>query len=147
MKTGTDREVYRETFQATMENLDAISSFDVLGHLDYVVRYGKEQSKQYSYREFTDEIDEILKKLLSMGKGIELNTAGWKYGLEFCHPHPEILRRYRELGGEIITIGSDAHRPEHAAYEFGKAATVLEACGFKYYTEFQDREPIFKQLL
>ena len=143
----TDREVYRETFQATMENLDAISSFDVLGHLDYVVRYGKEQSKQYSYREFADEIDEILKKLLSMGKGIELNTAGWKYGLEFCHPHPEILRRYRELGGEIITIGSDAHRPEHAAYEFGKAATVLEACGFKYYTEFQDREPIFKQLL
>lgn len=143
----TDAEVYRETFQTTLENLDAISSFDVLGHLDYVVRYGKQQSRQYSYRKFGEEIDEILKKVIAMGKGIELNTAGWKYGLAFCHPHPEILCRYKELGGEIITVGSDAHKPEHVAYDFQKAADVLKECGFKYYTEFQDRKPIFKQLL
>ena len=96
---------------------------------------------------YAQEIDEILKKVIAMGKGIELNTAGWKYGLAFCHPHPEILCRYKELGGEIITVGSDAHKPEHVAYDFQKAADVLKACGFKYYTEFQDRKPIFKQLL
>lgn len=143
----SDEEVYKETFLATMENLDAVSSFDVLGHLDYVVRYGKCQARQYSYKKYAQEIDEILKKVIAMGKGIELNTAGWKYGLAFCHPHPEILCRYKELGGEIITVGSDAHKPEHVAYDFQKAADVLKACGFKYYTEFQGREPIFKQLL
>ena len=111
------------------------------------VRYGKCQARQYSYKKYAQEIDEILKKVIAMGKGIELNTAGWKYGLAFCHPHPEILCRYKELGGEIITVGSDAHKPEHVAYDFQKAADVLKACGFKYYTEFQDRKPIFKQLL
>ena len=143
----SDEEVYKETFLATLENLDAVSSFDVLGHLDYVVRYGKCQARQYSYKKYAQEIDEILKKVIAMGKGIELNTARWKYGLAFCHPNPEILCRYKELGGEIITVGSDAHKPEHVAYDFQKAADVLKACGFKYYTEFQDRKPIFKQLL
>lgn len=143
----TDEDVYRETFAATLENLDAISTFDVLGHLDYVVRYGKRQAEGYSYKKYAEEIDAILQKVIAMGKGIELNTAGWKYGLSFCHPHPEILCRYKELGGEIITIGSDAHKPEHVAYDFKKAAQILDTCGFKYYTEFQNRKPIFKQVL
>lgn len=141
-----DADVYRETFEATLENLEAVSDFDVLGHIDYVVRYGREQDKQYSYSAFAPYIDEILKKVIAMGKGIELNTAGLKYGLSFCHPHPDIIRRYRELGGEIITIGADAHKPEHIAYDFGKVSDILKSCGFKYYTEFAERRPIFKQL-
>ena len=52
-----------------------IGDFDVLGHLDYVVRYGIEQEKEYSYRKFADEIDEILKILIERGKGLEVNTA------------------------------------------------------------------------
>ncbi|MBU3840330.1 MAG: histidinol-phosphatase HisJ family protein [Candidatus Ruminococcus intestinipullorum] len=143
----TDEEVYRETFQATAECLDVIEDFDVLGHIDYVVRYGKEKAKQYSYQTYADEIDTILKKVIQKGKGIELNTAGFKYGLGFCHPHPDIIRRYRELGGEIITIGADAHKPEHIAYDFQKVSEILSMCGFKYYTEFKNRKPIFKQLL
>ena len=143
----TAEELYRAYFRATAENIRFFHNFQTLGHLDYVVRYGKCQARQYSYKKYAQEIDEILKKVIAMGKGIELNTAGWKYGLAFCHPHPEILCRYKELGGEIITVGSDAHKPEHVAYDFQKAADVLKACGFKYYTEFQDRKPIFKQLL
>ena len=88
-----------------------------------------------------------MKKVIQKGKGIELNTAGFKYGLGFCHPHPDIIRRYRELGGEIITIGADAHKPEHIAYDFKKVSEILSMCGFKYYTEFKNRKPIFKQLL
>ncbi|CUQ51734.1 histidinol-phosphatase [Dorea longicatena] len=57
-----------------------------------------------------------------------------------------MLKRYRELGGEIITIGADGHKPEYIAYDFGKVNDVLKACGFKYYTEFEERKPIFKQL-
>ena len=90
--------------------------------------------------------DEIMRSLIAQGKGIELNTAGFKYGLPFAHPHPEILKRYKELGGEIITIGSDAHKPEHIAYDFDRAKEVLEECGFKYYTEFKERKTIFIQV-
>ena len=110
------------------------------------MRYGTYKEIEYSQTEFSDIIDEILKRVIELGKGIELNTAGWKYGLPFCNPHPDVLKRYRELGGEIITIGADGHKPEHIAYDFGKVNDVLKACGFKYYTEFEERKPIFKQL-
>lgn len=139
----SDAEVYREAFRETFRNLEKTKDFDVLGHLDYVVRYGKHQAEEYSYAEFGDEIDAVLRKLIDMGKGLELNMAGLKYGLGFANPHPDVLKRYRELGGEIVTIGSDAHKPEHIAYDFHLAPDILEACGFRYYTEFRNRKPIF----
>lgn len=142
----SDEEAYRETFEATLEDLENIQDFDVLGHIDYVVRYGKHKAGEYSYRKYADSLDAILRRVVAMGKGIEMNMAGFKYGLGFCHPHPDVLRRYREMGGEIITVGADGHRPEHIAYEFQKAGGILKSCGFKYYTEFKDRQPIFKQL-
>lgn len=142
----TDEEAYRRAFEITLENIKNISDYDVLGHLDYVVRYGKNQDRDYSYLKYADYIDKILKYLIENGKGIELNTAGWKYGLDFAHPHTDVLKRYRELGGEIITIGSDGHKPEHIAYDFHRVSDILKACGFKNYTEFKQRKPIFRQL-
>ena len=120
--------------------------FDVLGHLDYVVRYGKHQAEAYSYEKFSDEIDMILRELISSGKGLELNMAGIKYGLGFAHPHPSVLRRYKELGGEIITVGSDAHKAEHIGYEFEIAGELLKSCGFRYYTEFENRKAVFRRI-
>ena len=114
--------------------------------MDYMVRYGETKEKEYSYQRYADVIDEILKTIIAKGKGIELNTAGLKYGLPFAHPHPDVLKRYRELGGEIITVGADGHRPDHIAYDFYKVSDILKSCGFKYYTEFSDRKPVFKQL-
>lgn len=142
----TDAQLYQLTFQEMSENLKKIDSFDVLGHMDYIVRYGRGQAKEYSYAAFAPYLDEILKKVIDMGKGIELNTAGLKYGLGFCHPHPDVLKRYRELGGEIITVGSDGHRPEHIAYEFRKASEILKECGFHYYAHFTERRPDFIKL-
>ena len=141
-----DASGYQETFEETIRCLKNTDAFDVLGHIDYVVRYGKGREKEYSYEKFAPYLDEILRLVIQKGKGIELNTAGLKYGLGFCHPHPDVLRRYRELGGEIITVGSDAHRPEHVAYDFGKAQEILELCGFRYYTEFHGRSPVFKKI-
>lgn len=143
----SDADAYRETFQETIDILNKITSFDVLGHLDYIVRYGKHKEKEYSYEAFAPYLDEILNKIIQNGKGIELNTAGWKYGLGFCHPHPAVIKRYRELGGEIITVGADSHRPEQVAYHFPEASRVLEECGFRYYAEYQGRKPIFKKLV
>lgn len=141
-----DRDLYRKAFETTLENLECNKAFDVLGHIDYVVRYGADKEKEYVLREYADILDEILKKTIYLGKGIELNTAGLRYGLPFCNPHPEILKRYRELGGEIITIGADGHKPVHIAYAFECAGDILRDCGFKYYTEYKARRAIFKQL-
>ena len=52
-----------------------------------------------------------------------------------------------ELGGEIVTIGADAHRPEHVAFDFDKAGEILISCGFSYYAEFKGRKPIFKRIV
>ena len=143
----TDKEAYRLMMETTLENVKTFDCFQTLGHLDYVVRYGKTRKKEYSYAEFSDIIDEILKLLIEKEKGLEVNAAGLKYGLPFAHPHPDILKRYRKLGGEIITIGADAHKPEHIAYDFSRVEEILKACGFKYYTEFSKQKPVFKQLI
>lgn len=141
-----DIKSYRSAFEEMLQLVNTIEDFDVLGHMDYIVRYGNYQAKYYSYQRYSDLIDEILKSLIYKGKGIEINTSGLKYGLGFAHPHPEVLRRYKELGGEIITVGSDGHIPEHLAYEFHKVRGILLNAGFKYYTEFKDRKPKFCEL-
>lgn len=141
----SDADAYEETLAETYENIRKTEDFDVLGHLDYVTRYGKRQEEEYSYARFADIIDEILRYLIAHGKGIELNTAGLKYGLPYAHPHMDVLKRYRELGGEILTVGSDAHKPEHVAYDFQKVPEILGSCGFRYYTEFVGRKPVFRK--
>ena len=82
----SEKTAYREYFESILENLNTYSDFDVYGHLDYVVRYGPDHNRFYTYEAYADIIDEILRKLISMGKGIEVNTAGFKYGLG--HPNP-----------------------------------------------------------
>ena len=141
-----DADAYREAFEETLTCIEQNEDFDTLGHLDYVVRYGKRKAEEYSYRAFADEIDAVLKKLISMGKGLEVNTGGLKYGLGFTNPHPDVIKRYRELGGEIVTVGADAHRPEYVGYEFGEAGEILLNCGFKYYAEFIGRKPLFRRI-
>lgn len=142
----TDEEGYRIILKEMLEDAKAIADFDVMGHIDYMVRYGTHQARDYSYAKFADEIDAILMYLIDHGKGIEMNMSGFKYGLGFCHPHPDIIKRYRELGGEIITVGADAHQPDHIAYDYYKAEDILKDCGFTYYTEFMERRPVFKSL-
>ncbi len=142
----SDEEVYRLTFEEMLSDIRLFEDFDVLGHLDYVVRYGAGREAQYSYARYADIIDEILRELVQKGKGMELNMAGLKYGLPFAHPHQDVLKRFRELGGEIVTVGADGHCPEHIAYDFEKASDILKSCGFKFYAEFAKRRPVFKQL-
>lgn len=139
-------EAYAEYFESILENIKKFSNFDVYGHLDYVVRYGPDADKNYSYGKFRDIFDAILKLLIEKGKGIELNTGGIKKGMRDMHPCMEVLKRYRELGGEIITIGSDSHDTEHIADYFDRACSVLQECGFRYYTVFEKRIAEFKKL-
>lgn len=129
--------------QSIIDNIEAFQDFDVYGHLDYVVRYAPEKDRNYNPIDYIDYYDAILKKLITLGKGIELNTAGWKAGLKYAHPHIDVLKRYKELGGEIITVGSDGHKPEHIAYDFARVPATLKEAGFDYYTIFKQRKPEF----
>ncbi|MCM1122271.1 MAG: histidinol-phosphatase HisJ family protein [Eubacterium sp.] len=142
----TQYEAYLEYFASILENLHAYDDFDVYGHLDYVVRYGPHKDKGYSYEAYRDIFDQILAQIISMGKGIELNTAGLAKGLQDANPCIGVLKRYRALGGEILTVGSDAHTPEQIAYAFDRAADILKSCGFRYYTTFEKRCPAFHKL-
>lgn len=136
----------RRYFEYILECIQAFDDIDTLGHLDYIVRYGPTKAENYSYQIYREIIDEILKTLISKNIGLELNTAGLKYGLGFAHPHLDVLKRYRELGGELLTIGSDGHRPEHLAYDFQKVPEILQAAGFSHYTIFRNRTPEFISL-
>ena len=108
------------------------------------MRYSPE--KGYNPVDFREIIDEILKLLISKGKGIEINTAGLKSGLEYVHPHEFILKRYRELGGEIVTVGSDAHDKSRVADNFKEAEAALKAAGFDRYAVFRQRKARFFEL-
>lgn len=142
----SEDEAYEEYFVSILENIRAFSGFDVYGHLDYVVRYGPNADKYYSYAKYNDLFDSILKALIEKEKGIEINTGGLKKGLKDLHPCRDILKRYKELGGEIITIGSDAHDPSRIGAEFERAKESLAECGFEYYTIFKERKAEFVKL-
>lgn len=142
----TEKAAYEAYFLSILDNLNTISNFDIYGHLDYAVRYGPNKNQFYSYEAYRDILDEILKSCIQKGIGIELNTGGLAYGLGFPHPHPDIIRQYRKLGGEIITVGSDGHTPEKLAYDFKKVPEFLKECGFSYYTIFKNRNPEFIKL-
>lgn len=142
----TDREVYREYFEDLLEDVRLFHSFDCLGHLDYVVRYGRHRAREYSYRAYADIIDEILKLLIRYNIAIEINTAGLRKMIGFPNPHPLVLKRYREMGGTLVTIGSDAHKTAHVGCHFGEAVNVLRSCGFTHYAYYVKRKPKFVKI-
>lgn len=142
----SEDEAHQEYFESILECVKETPYFDVYGHLDYVVRYGPTKNQNYTYQKHADIIDRILRAIVESGKGIELNTSGFRSGLGQPNPCVDILKRYKELGGEIITVGSDTHKPEHVGADFDKACTILKDCGFQYYTLFEKRAPEFIKL-
>lgn len=130
-------------FDEMLASVKAFDDFDVLGHLDYIVRYSPE--KRYDPLDYREVLDEILKLTVSKGKGIEINSKGVST-LGYPHPHSFVLKRLKELGGEIVTVGSDAHEGARVAADFDKAEQALKAAGFAYYTVFRARKPSFIKL-
>ncbi|NLL80188.1 MAG: histidinol-phosphatase HisJ family protein [Clostridiales bacterium] len=142
----TDEECYREYFEEIYTNIRKFQNFDVCGHLDYVVRYGATMDQDYCYEKYQDIFDRILTFLIEQEKGIELNTGGLYKGLKEPHPCIGVLKRYKKLGGEIITFGSDAHTPDRIAYGAEKICELLKDCGFRYYSIFRNRVAEYRKL-
>ncbi|MDE7266897.1 MAG: histidinol-phosphatase HisJ family protein [Lachnospiraceae bacterium] len=139
-------EAHHEYFASVLECVQKLPYFDVYGHLDYVVRYGPTKNDGYTYQKHADVFDKILSTLIENEKGLEINTGGFRAGLDQPNPCAEILKRYKALGGEIVTVGSDAHEPKDLAADFDKACDILKECGFRYYCVFQNRIPEYFKL-
>lgn len=124
--------------------------YSVLGHLDLIARYDK--AGIYPFAKIRDKIAEILKIVIADGKGIELNTSSVRYNIHNAQgeheltPSREILALYKELGGRIITVGSDSHKPEHLGAYIAEQSQELLKLGFKEICTFEKMQPIFHKL-
>lgn len=117
--------------------------FDVFAHLTYPLRYiCGDHGIPVDLSRWSDEIDTIIRTVAEKGKALEINTSGLRQKLGKTMPEESIVRRFRELGGEYITVGSDAHYAEHIGAGICEGMDIAKNCGFNYVTLFQHREAI-----
>lgn len=145
----TQWEAYRAYLEEILYCVDRFDQYNVLGHLDVIRRYGN-----YTIiPQLTDDaicydlLTKILRTIITKGKGLEVNTSGY-YISDGQNPMPSttILRLYHDLGGKILTIGSDSHSATRLGYKFNQTYDLLRQIGFQYLTTFEQGEPIFHNL-
>lgn len=138
----TQREGMEMYFTSGLKNIKNNEFFDTYGHLDYLIRYANGDKAQYNYRDYAELIEPMLRELIARGKALEINSKGLtpSYGTNAPNPGREVLMRYRELGGELITIGSDAHVADGVALYFDRVEELLKEIGFRYYAVFENRK-------
>ena len=119
-------------------------NYSVLGHLDHINRY--DPMGPFPFEPTRPIVTEILKTAIADGKGLEINTSWHRYGLHDVTPCREILKLYHDLGGRIVTIGSDSHAPEHLGAYYDEAAEILKSIGFTQVCTYERMKPIFHEL-
>ena len=125
--------------------MEAHNDFDVLAHLTYISKCRAHPApRPVPYEEHGDLLDEILRTLARKGKGLEINTSGVDRCGDFL-PYTPYFRRFKELGGEIVTVGSDAHTADRVGQYSADACAILKDI-FGYVCTFEDRKPIFHKL-
>lgn len=128
-----------EAYYRHLLELSRVGEFDCLGHLDLFKRHTAKNGFADVYSRYEPVIDQILLNLVARGKGIEINTSGIRQGAGETMPGLRTLRRFVELGGQVVTVGSDAHRPEDVAAGFQAAEDMLRAAGVTAVTCFHRR--------
>lgn len=127
------------------EVLGAVHSglFDVIAHLDIVKRYGVRHYGPFDPTRYADAIDTILRACVETGTGLEINSSGWRGPPKEPFPTLHVLRRYRELGGQVLTVGSDAHHADDLARDIPRAVDIALEAGFNAIAVFADRKPTY----
>ena len=145
-------ELYDRYLEELIE-LAQLGCFDCMAHIGYCLRYMHKQGidAALSMERHGDRIDTLLRALMDNGKGIELNVAdlapgGRKDPLLLPFPGVDVLRRYRELGGDIITVGSDAHNTHAAGVGIREGYELLAGIGFRYVAVYRRHKPEFKRI-
>ncbi|MGI5990388.1 MAG: histidinol-phosphatase HisJ family protein [Lachnospiraceae bacterium] len=140
----TQKEYNERYYDELLQVVRRFKHYSVLAHLDLIVRYDRQGV--YPFRLIEPVIREILKTVIEDGKGIELNTSSHRYHLRDTTPSVPILKLYHKLGGDIITIGSDTHRPGQIGKYSDESRELLKSLGFRYFSTFEDMTPIMHPL-
>jgi len=140
----TNEEIRNMYFEHMLKALKSTNAWDVVGHMDKIKKFGNFGPADAS-GEDPACVDAVLRYIIDQGKGLEVNTSGLsrKIGL---YPSLNILSRYLEMGGEILTMGSDAHFPDNIAQGFDHTLKILRALGVKYITRYEKRKPYFVKI-
>ena len=136
---------YSKALEQYIKLLPQYPKINILGHFDYVARYSQTYTdRNMYYNDFPDHFDKLFNIIISMGIALEINTATYVKRDEYPANKLDIniLKRYRELGGELITIGSDAHYTQNVARGFDEMRLFLKNAGFAYLTHFENGKPI-----
>ena len=145
-KERSQKEYVEDYYDEMYKCIKAFKHYCVLGHLDYVNRY--DPNGIYPFEKIKDKITLILKQVIEDGKGIEVNTSCFNYKQlnGDLTPSRDILKLYKELGGRIITIGSDAHQRQHIACNQEEVIRQLKELGFTKFCTYEKMKPIFHEL-
>lgn len=140
----TQREYNERYYEELLAVVQQYQGYSVLGHLDLITRYDKQGV--YPFERVRPLVEAILRRVIADGKGIEVNTSSHRYGLTDTTPSVAILQLYRELGGTILTIGSDSHAPAHLGTHIEEARALLRDMGFRQFCTFEQMQPVFHPL-
>lgn len=140
----TQQEYHERYYEELLAVMQEYKDYSVLGHLDSITRYDKQGV--YPFRRVRSIIEQILRCAIEDGKGIEVNTSSHRYGLSDTTPSVEILKLYRELGGTILTIGSDSHAPAYLGTHITETRALLRELGFRQFCTFDRMQPVFHSL-
>ncbi|MGI6014032.1 MAG: histidinol-phosphatase HisJ family protein [Oscillospiraceae bacterium] len=138
-----------DTYIAELMELSQLDCYDCMSHIGYTRRYmlAAGYDAVITLDRYGDQLDQIFRTLIQNGRGIELNCSGFRHpGISTSIPDLPLLKRYRELGGEIITIGTDAHRVVDAGHFIREGYALLAEAGFQYVCSYQNRIPAFIKL-
>lgn len=145
-------ELYERYLDELIE-LASVPCFDVMAHIGYCLRYMHKRGfeAELTLERYGDRVDTLLRTLIENGRGIELNCAslvpgGHADALLMPFPSVPILRRYRELGGDIVTVGSDAHNVKSAGLGVAEGYELLRENGFRYVATYRHHKAEFKRL-
>ena len=142
---GRTQQEYNEAYyRELLAVVERFHGYSVLGHLDLIKRY--DPAGIYPFERTRDIVAAILERVIADGKGIEVNTSSFRYGLPDLQPATEILELYRDLGGTIVTIGSDSHEPDHLGSYLRYVQRRLAGMGFEAFCTFEGKEPRFHKL-
>jgi histidinol-phosphatase (PHP family) len=138
--SGPERERYEAYFKQARCAVHS-GLFDVLGHLDIVKRYGVEHYGPFQPVRYAEPIDALLRACVETGTGLEINTSGYRGPPGEAFPTLPVLKRYCELGGELLTVGSDAHTVQDLGRDIPRAIELAREAGFRWLAAFVDRQP------
>ena len=141
-RSEAECEALNRRYLAELLRMADFPHFDVCGHIGYTTRYMQNSGfrERITVAKYGDELTALLRRLIENGKGIECNCSGYRSGGSDTYPGEDILRLYRQLGGEIITVGSDAHMPSQVALGLREGYELIQYCGFRYVSEFRERQ-------